>query len=260
MGIQDQLQIAERDTVWVAGTGSHEYNLAVSGESDFDVIQFVYPTFKDLYEGKRYLKDLCAPENMIDLKTYDYRDLPELLYKQSLDILQLLYASYSDVSPFALHTGGLKKILTMRDKIVRMNLFKFYKSQYHSIQHRVKRFVKDYEQRGDGSYDGKEMVFIHRTATILMKFADEGFETLHNLIYADDLYRAKMLDYRNNVIPGDFAVHTAQRLLEDMMPYEYIYQEAHEEYSLDGEILKEELHAIVEADVKEYILMYPNKI
>ncbi|WP_421021357.1 hypothetical protein, partial [Klebsiella pneumoniae] len=75
---------------------------------------------------------------MIDLKTYDIRELPDLLYKQSLDILQLLYARYMEFGSTS-HVL-MKKILSMRDKIVRMNLYKFYKSQYHSIEHRVKRF------------------------------------------------------------------------------------------------------------------------
>lgn len=257
--LHDHLAICKRDTVWVAGAGSREFNLDTDG-SDTDIVQIVYPTFVDLYSNYTYQKELTNLEGNIDLKTYDYRELPNLLYKQSIDILQLLYAYYQEIGMFTENTRGIQRIINMRDNICRMNLFKFYKSNFHQAKHRIERLRKSLKE--DGTYDGKEAMFAYRTLNLMVRFAEDDFTMSKGLIEASSMYRTFLLGLRDGGKTFTFeqTMGYTQDVYNNVFELEDRFKEAHHRFEAEAEITLETLNEIVQADVKEYILMYPNKI
>lgn len=257
--LHDHLAICKRDTVWVAGAGSREYNLDTD-RSDTDIVQIVYPTFVDLYSKYTYQKELTNLEGNIDLKTYDYRELPNLFYKQSLDVLQLLYAFYQEIGMFTKHTRGMTNIINMRTEICRMNLFKFYKSNFHTAKHKIERLKKSIKE--DGTYDGKEAMFVYRILNIMVRFAQDDFVMSKEIITATSMYRTFLLGLADG--GKTFTFEQAMTYIDDVYKHvealEDDYQHAHHRFEAEAEITLETLNEIVQADVKEYILMYPNKI
>ena len=61
--------------------GSHNYNLNTPS-SDKDYKYFVYPTWDDLYDGKKYHKEVVTETE--DYTVHDIRQLPMLIWKANL--------------------------------------------------------------------------------------------------------------------------------------------------------------------------------
>lgn len=99
--------------------GSHNYNLNTS-KSDRDSKIFVFPTFSDLFHGKRFSS--ANTSEKLDYTVHDIRSLTEQLWKSNINFIEILF-SIEEV-----HNPCFNFLFLNAESFSTMNLWGFYKS------------------------------------------------------------------------------------------------------------------------------------
>lgn len=176
----------ERRVAFKALVGSHNYNLNHEG-SDRDYKVFVIPTFKDLYQSKRYTKTI---ESSIDDVVYhDVRQLKDLLCKSNVNFLEVLF-SEDVVFGETLDSGEGACLMTLfehREAIARMNLKYLYQASLGTFMNRYKyleagtqntqHLVEKY------GYDTKQAMQCARILDVLIRYQRQGFTDFKSAIW-----------------------------------------------------------------------------
>jgi predicted nucleotidyltransferase len=111
----------DRKVVIKALVGSHNYNLNTA-TSDKDYKYFVYPTFEDLYHGKRF--STASQSDTLDYDVHDIRQLADLLWKANLNFIEVLFSVDMVYDP------RLRSVFMNRDAYATMNLPYFANATY----------------------------------------------------------------------------------------------------------------------------------
>jgi uncharacterized protein len=202
----------ERDVVFKALVGSHNYNLNTKEmvslktgtkfpASDKDYKVFVFPTFEDLYKGKSYSKSIIGEKE--DLDIHDVRKLSDLFFKANINFLEVLFSKEIIISD-ELHSIEkilIRKLLSKKDEIARMNLPHLWNAcggMYRNKMALLRKGTEGTQHLVEAfGYDTKQALHAYRVINFIDKFAKTDFEDFEGSMkyWHDD--REFMLDMKH---------------------------------------------------------------
>lgn len=149
--------------------GSHNYNMD-NERSDKDYKFFVYPTFDDLYTGKRFSNAKQGDE--FDYSVHDVRSLTDLIWSANINFIEVLYSKEKYWTP------GLTWLFYNADRYATANLPRFYNATFGMAHQKLKELHKGtaktdilIEQFG---YDTKQACHALRCLYTLSRFMVGG--------------------------------------------------------------------------------------
>lgn len=161
-----------RDIVFTSLFGSHNYNMA-NEHSDKDYKVFVAPSFDDLMNGKRFSKNVVGAD--VDYTIADIRNFPLYLFKANINFLETLFSI-----DYACTDKNMQFFLDNRDKIARMNLRYFFKSNRGMAYNKYTRIYKFNDaskyMKQEYGYNVKEAAHSIRVLMTFIMFKNNGFE------------------------------------------------------------------------------------
>ncbi|MED3440257.1 nucleotidyltransferase domain-containing protein [Bacillus subtilis] len=216
-----------RKVLFSANTGSWNYNLQ-DESSDKDYKEFVAPTFEDLYFNKMYLKSSTTDTE--DRETHDIRKLPDLLFKSNISYLEALFSRKIVATP------QLKKLISLKDDISRINLPQLYRSTKGMYFSRLKKIDKRTSSTQhlveEFGYNTKEAMHMYRTLDLIIRFAYTDFKDFESSLRYESYDRRALLTIKQGVFKKedvmtllDFIYHNEFVKLED----KYMNQEPNHE-------------------------------
>lgn len=170
--------------------GSHNYNLNTP-DSDRDYKYFVYPTFDDLYEGKKYHKEVTTETE--DYTIHDIRQLPMLLWKSNLNFLEILFSkefSATDEIELIIKNDHTNDLATM-------NIPKIYSAGLGMFNNKINQMNKLSPGRKENiekfGYDTKSACHAVRILTFVERVREYNLDIKKALWYEDDDSTRKLL-------------------------------------------------------------------
>ena len=204
-------------TSFVCLTGSHNYHLE-DENSDYDFKLFVYPTFKDLYNGdKKNSRDTKICDQ--DLKTTDIRFFKSTLEKSNINFLEVLYSE--DIFIPTKENEELDKankqmiavLQKNREMFAAMNIHYLIKAVKGSVCSRMKQFKNGNYKAASQAF--KETLMLGRYLTNLYKGEEDPF--LNAIKFKkEDAMRSIYFDIRNKVISDDKIMKSLALVEQDM--------------------------------------------
>ncbi|MCR4362036.1 nucleotidyltransferase domain-containing protein [Bacillus subtilis] len=192
------MKVYGRKVVLKSLVGSHNYNLA-NEESDKDYKVFVTPTFDDLYESKKFSKQIIGESEDNDIK--DIRKLIELLFKANVNYLEVL-ASNEIIVPE--NNPEIEEIIKLKKEIFKMNLPYLYNACKGMYFNKMKLLDKGTEGTQHlvekYGYDTKQALHAYRTMKVIVDFAETDFQDFEGAIR----YNGNDLDFMMEVRNGFF--------------------------------------------------------
>lgn len=214
-----------------ARVGSHNYNLA-DDKSDIDYIEFVLPTFKDLYYGKKIGGDYHNTDD--DLRIKDIRKFTEIIRKSNLSYLEILFSNdiewNSDILYCNFFVKHLKSFIEEnKERLARSNLSYLYNSMMGTYTMRRRLVERDLE-----GYKPKDLYHAYRMLDFLERFhSTESFE--QSFRYNDQEQR----DFLIKLKRGSITYSKVKKLLDDKLLIAEKTKEWYYSFSVDEEILQE---------------------
>lgn len=187
------MKLFNRETVFTALVGSHNYNLnqseftlptgVVFPASDKDYKAFVLPTFKELYEGETYTNSTITQTE--DVEIHDIRKFIELLFKSNLSYLEVLFSK-----DIAFDTKEMKEIFSLRNEIFNMNLPKLYNSSNGTFFQKMSALHKGTESTqilvDAFGYDTKQAQHAFRNLDFAIRYEATGFKDVEKALRYGD--------------------------------------------------------------------------
>lgn len=178
-------------------TGSHNYNLNTEN-SDRDYKFFVYPTFDDLYYGKRYATSLQSED--VDYTVHDIRSLGELTFKANLNFLEVWFSRQVSTKD-----DYISRLYAHRVYLATANLPGFFNAtlgmHYEKLGAMHKGTANTMELVEKFGYDTKQACHSLRCLYVLERFMEKW--DFCNAIYFDDNdpQRKMLLDLKAGLVP-----------------------------------------------------------
>lgn len=160
---------AGRDIAMKVLVGSHNYNLN-NERSDRDYKFFVYPSFDDLYDGKRF--SIAKQSNDFDYDVHDVRSLVDLIGKANLNFIEVLYSTEKIVD------YTLQWLYQDADIYATANLRGFYNATFGMAHQKIKELHKGTAKTdvliAEFGYDTKQASHALRCLYTLSRFMNTG--------------------------------------------------------------------------------------
>lgn len=162
--------------------GSHLHNLNTE-DSDKDYKIFIYPTFKELMEGRR--KSTEKVTKMEDVEIHDIRKLISLLSRSNPTYLDILFSE--DVEDYS---GVYEKILPYRENIAKMNLPNLYNaSRGMALRQNIsfnKKYINSLNDKTATKEAYKHAYHVVRLAMTIDKYARNKFTDYYTVVKVAD--------------------------------------------------------------------------
>lgn len=241
------MKILDREILLKSLVGSHNYNLN-NEDSDKDYKVFVAPKFEELYNGKRFAKQILGDKE--DITIHDIRKLTELLFKSNINFLEVLASKEVYIAD---NNPEIHRIFELKKDIFKMNLpylhdscqgmyfnkMKLLNKGTQGTQHLVDKF----------GYDLKQATHAYRCLKFAEDFAKTDFEDFEGSIKYDGEDLEFMLEIRH----GFFKQNVFENFIKHY--YESTFRHVGKRYHgqpVDLE-LKEELEGLVMSLIKRKI-------
>lgn len=183
-------KINGRDVIFGAVTGSYNYNLNEAG-SDKDWHFLVLPSFEDIYTGRLYTDAKVTPT--LDYTAWDIRRFSEQLWKSNPNVLEMLF-SIDERFPDSEFEDEMRLILTMRDRLVKMNLPYLYKAGMGIVHNEIKEMDRrNPDLLQEFGYNTKIAMHAYRTLLTLKEFGESGFTDFGGALHCDKDKREMLL-------------------------------------------------------------------
>ncbi len=163
--------------------GSQNYNLDTYQElyeSDFDWKVFVYPTFEDVYYGRKVSKTVEYEFGQFELK--DIRLFPELLSKMNSSYIELLYTDFFFGETFVQFREYADQLVSERICLLVKTLMGMALEKQNALCKPYSGLIDKLERFG--GYDPKQLHHAYRIKYMLCR--------LYNRFKAEEL-----VDYKN---------------------------------------------------------------
>jgi len=160
-------------------TGSHNYNLNTPSSDKYYKF-FVFPTFDDLYNNKRFHNSVVS--DTLDATAHDIRDLPEQLWKSNINFIEILFTKEKNT------LGDFEFLFKDRELYATMQLYTFWKASYGMHLMKMKNLHK-----GTGNtahlvekfgYDTKQACHALRVLYVTSRFMKTG--SMEKSLYFED--------------------------------------------------------------------------
>jgi hypothetical protein len=190
----------ERETLFKALVGSHNYNLATP-ESDRDYKVFTVPSFEDLYLGKMYAETIIKHTDGNDYTAHDIRKLIQLLFKANVNYLEVLASN-----EIIIEEGNpeIEEIYSLRKEIFKMNLPHLYNACKGMYFNKMKLLTKGTEGTqhlvDKFGYDTKQAQHAYRIMKFIVDFEATDFEDFEGAIK----YNGEDLQFMQDIRSGFF--------------------------------------------------------
>lgn len=240
---------------FIALQGSQNYNLDTYEElyeSDFDWKVFVYPTFEDVYYGRKVSKTIEYEFGQFELK--DIRLFPELLSKMNSSYLELLYTDYFFGEP--LFRDCANQLITERVCLLVKTLMGMALEKQSALCKPYAGLVDKLEKFG--GYDPKQLHHAYRIKYMLCRLND-SFGTTNFINYKNILEFSSgsfahqhLMDVKVN---GVVSKSEAERQMEDVISkcraiYERFWEEKQPKFEIKSDALNK-IEKLVYELVKE---------
>lgn len=194
--------------------GSYNYNL-MTESSDIDYKIYISPTKEDLYEGRKYTKDIIGED--IDYNIHDIRKLENLLFKSNINFLEGLFSDsllitnkYKESDCVNDKTVKLiQELLGFKSEIATINLPYLFNSCVGMSITKKKSIYKDID-KNNIEMARKNMMTCYRVLDFLERFHNTHFEDFKSSIRYDNGEKDKLLNIRKY---GDIVL--MEKVLED---------------------------------------------
>ena len=224
--------------------GSQNYNLDTYEElyeSDFDWKVFVYPTFEDIYYGRKISKTYIYEYGQFELK--DIRLFPELLSKMNSSYLELLYTDYFFGDPLVQLSEYANQLITERLPLLVKTLMGMALEKQAALCKPYSGLVDKLERFG--GYDPKQLHHAYRIKYMLSRL-DSSFEISKFIEYKS------ILEFNDNSFAHqhlmDVKVHgvvsksEAERQMEDVINkckviYERFWEDKQPKFEIKSDAL-----------------------
>lgn len=242
------MEVNGRKVVIKSLFGSENYNLNTKisdnldiEPSDKDYKIWAMPSFYDLYSaGYFYLESVGEKE---DLFAIDIRKFPGMLYKTSINMVEILYST--DIFVEGGGYSDINKLFDIKDDIAKINLTSLFgtsKGAYFRNMKELQVYTKSTRYLGEKfNYNTKKAVAIYRTMDCMERFHATGYSDFKKAIRYDDKEREFILDIKT----GKFSLEEFIKLAEHKYQNSFIKLE--EDYCghKNNDELSEYIHSIV---------------
>lgn len=233
--------------IYKALIGSQNYNLQLQS-SDKDYKVFVYPSFEDLYKGKK--TSLAIPTKDGEESIYDIRKLPYLLYKTNINFTESLFSDTKTI-----YDEMFEEILAMRESLAKMNLPYLYDACFFMSLSRKSRMMKPtiytqdtYDKYG---YDVKAAYHALRLIDFLERYSKASYKSFRNAFRynkGESIYSTLMM-----IRTGRMALNEFERVYEKKLEKVILLKPEYTVFS-PNEALKKTLEDIIFEMVKNQLL------
>jgi hypothetical protein len=242
---------------FIALQGSQNYNLDTYEElyeSDFDWKVFVYPTFEDVYYGRKVSKTIEYEFGQFELK--DIRLFPELLSKMNSSYLELLYTDYFFGEPLVQFRDCANQLITERVCLLIKTLMGMALEKQSALCKPYSGLVDKLEKFG--GYDPKQLHHAYRIKYMLCRLND-NFGTTNFINYKNILEfsggsfaHQHLMDVK---VHGVVSKSEAERQMEDVISkcrtiYERFWEEKQPKFEIKSDALNK-IEKLVYELVKE---------
>lgn len=228
--------------------GSENYNLNTKESdnldiepSDKDYKLLVMPNFNDLYGAVYfYLESVGKKE---DLFAIDIRKFPGMLYKTSINMVEILFST--DVFVEGGSYSDLTKLFDVKDDIAKINLTSLFgtsKGAYFRNMNDIQVYTESTRYLGEKfNYNTKKAVVIYRTMDCMERFHATGYSDFKKAMTYDDKEREFLLDIKT----GKYTLEEFIKLAENKYQNSFIKLEKDYCSHKNNDELSEYIHSIV---------------
>lgn len=246
----------ERDCVFKALVGSHNYNLNTT-DSDKDYKIFVFPNFDDLYNKREYNLSQTSPEQ--DFTAHDIRKLPNLLWKANLNFIEILYSTKYELPRHTEAYWAAIRILDFlkenRDDIATMNLPELFERTYYGALNKQKMMMKDSPGKHNSfekfGYDTKNACHAIRMLDFLVKLSQDTSSIQEAFYYRNnDKSRELLIDIKQ----GKYNLEEINKIIEQKATQAKKTEIFFKQQKINEEIFNE-LNYNIKKNVKSYFVI-----
>lgn len=202
------------DVLYLALQGSQNYNLDEYSEnycSDIDTKAIVLPSFKDFCYNKTPISTTLILDNNEHIDVKDIRVMFEMLKKNNLSYLELLYTPYSIVNEK--YKENIKELLSNRDKLInKVRLFKaiagMSMEKKKALCHPYPNLLEKIEKYG---FDGKQLSHCIRLNEILRRMLFYN-EELQNVYKTNK--REELMNYKKQLVKDGSRIMTKEEAID----------------------------------------------
>lgn len=202
------------DVLYLALQGSQNYNLDEYSEnycSDIDTKAIVLPSFKDFCYNKTPISTTLILDNNEHIDVKDIRVMFEMLKKNNLSYLELLYTPYSIVNEK--YKENIKELLNNRDKLInKVRLFKaiagMSMEKKKALCHPYPNLLEKIEKYG---FDGKQLSHCVRLNEILRRMLFYN-EELQNVYKTNK--REELMNYKKQLVKDGSRIMTKEEAID----------------------------------------------
>lgn len=202
------------DVLYLALQGSQNYNLDEYSEnycSDIDTKAIVLPSFKDFCYNKTPISTTLILDNNEHIDVKDIRVMFEMLKKNNLSYLELLYTPYSIVNEK--YKENIKELLSNRDKLInKVRLFKaiagMSMEKKKALCHPYPNLLEKIEKYG---FDGKQLSHCVRLNEILRRMLFYN-EELQNVYKTNK--REELMNYKKQLVKDGSRIMTKEEAID----------------------------------------------
>lgn len=197
--------------------GSENYNLHTQksdnlniNPSDKDYKLFVMPNFKDLYSSEYFYLETIGEKE--DLFAIDIRKLPGMLYKTSINMVEILFSK--DIFVEGGSYSDLNKLFDIKNDIAKINLTSLFatsKGAYFTNMKSIQTYTKSTKYLGEQfNYNTKKAVVIYRTMDCIERFHSTGYSDFKKAMDYDNDERKFLLDIKTGKYTLDEFIELAE--------------------------------------------------
>lgn len=200
--------------------GSQNYDLDIYTEeyqSDIDSKAIILPSFEDFVQNKSPFSYTYILDNNEHIDTKDIRIMCEMLKKENISYIELLYTKFTIINPE--YKDIFELLIKNRDEIVNINKHQFLRCISGMATEKRKALTHPYptiiDKINKYGYDPKQLHHLARLEEFIARYV--------NGVELQDCYKAKNKEYllalklgkyaeNNKIIPVEEAIKMADRI------------------------------------------------
>lgn len=200
--------------------GSQNYDLDIYTEeyqSDIDSKAIILPSFEDFVQNRSPFSYTYILDNNEHIDTKDIRIMCEMLKKENISYIELLYTKFMIINPE--YEDIVKLLIENRDQIVNINKNQFLRCISGMAMEKRKALTHPYptiiDKINKYGYDPKQLHHLARLEEFITRYV--------NGVSLEDCYKSKNREYllalklgkyveSNKIIPVEEAIKMANRI------------------------------------------------
>lgn len=200
--------------------GSQNYDLDIYTEeyqSDIDSKAIILPSFEDFVQNRSPFSYTYILDNNEHIDTKDIRIMCEMLKKENISYIELLYTKFMIINPE--YEDIVKLLIENRDQIVNINKNQFLRCISEMAMEKRKALTHPYptiiDKINKYGYDPKQLHHLARLEEFITRYV--------NGVSLEDCYKSKNREYllalklgkyveSNKIIPVEEAIKMADRI------------------------------------------------